>query len=116
MSGGRSIFSAMTDWINDTQSAITVLSITVTAEIGVFAMFYLAKDKVYEFLDAGDNVWFYAAIGAFLVGFLTTVAAFQFVPFDLRRRVSDFGILAISIAAGVANIALFVVLLTFRIG
>jgi hypothetical protein len=105
----------MTDWINDAQSAIAVLSITLTAEIGVFAMFYIAKDKVYEFLDAGDSVWFYAGIGAFLVGFLGTFAAFQLVPFDLRRRVSDFGILAISIAAGVANVALFYMLLNFRI-
>jgi hypothetical protein len=61
---GRSAFFAMTDSIIDTQSAIKVLSITVTAEIGVLAMFYFSKDQVFEFLKSGDNVWFYATFGS----------------------------------------------------
>ena len=38
---GRSVFYAFTDSIVDTQSAIKVLAITVTAEIGLFAFVYV---------------------------------------------------------------------------
>ena len=38
-----SAFTAITDSIIDTQSAIKVLAITVTAEIGAFAMFRIGN-------------------------------------------------------------------------
>lgn len=107
-------FSAITDSIKDTHSAITVLSITVTAEIGLIAFVLISKDEAYKFLEAGDNVWIYAAVGLFLIGFLTTVAAYRFLPKSIRRRFFANTIWIVSIAAGLANIALFYVLMTFR--
>jgi hypothetical protein len=50
----KSAFFAVTDSISDTQGAIKVLAITVTAEIGAFAMLYVSKDKVLDFLASGD--------------------------------------------------------------
>jgi hypothetical protein len=111
---GRSVFNAITDYITDTQSAITVLSITVTAELGAFAMLYVSKDKVIDFLESGDNAFVYAYIGVFLAGFFTTFAASGLVPDKFRRRISKFAIWVVSIAAGLANIALFFVLINFQ--
>ena len=111
---GKSAFFAITDSIIDTQSAIKVLSITVTAEIGALAMTYLSKGEVLKFLEAGANVWIYASIGAFLVGFLTCFAAFRLMPIGFRRLFLRYTRLGICVAAGLANIALFYVLLTFR--
>ena len=112
---GKSAFFAMTDFIRDTQSAITVLSITVTAEIGILAMFYVAKDEVFEFLAAGEFVWIYASIGVFLVGFLTAFAAFRLLPRSFPRPFFGYTIWVISTTAGIANVALFYMLLNFRI-
>jgi hypothetical protein len=112
---GRSAFFAMTDSIIDTQSAIKVLSITVTAEIGVLAMFYFSKDQVFEFLKSGDNVWFYATIGVFVVGFLTAFAAFRLLPRSFPRPFFRYTIWIISIASGIANVVLFFVLTNFQI-
>ena len=106
-------FSSISDSIKDTHSAITVLSITVTAEIGLIAFVLISKDEAYKFLEAGDNVWIYAAVGLFLIGFLTTVAAYRFLPKSIRRFLTN-TVWIVSIAAGLANIALFYVLMTFR--
>jgi hypothetical protein len=111
---GKSAFKAVTDSIVDTQSAIKVLAITVTAELGAFAMFYFGKNEIYKFLESGDNVWVYAAIGTFLLGFLTAFAGLRLVPYRFRRRLLTYTVWGISVASGLANIALFYVLLTLR--
>jgi len=110
----QTAFTAITDSIVDTQSAIKVLAITVTAEIGAFLMFYVAKDKVLDFLESNENVWIYGSIGVFLVGFLTAFAGLRLIPSRFRRRLLSYTIWLISIIAGLANIALFFVLTTFR--
>jgi hypothetical protein len=107
-------FYAITDSIIDTHSAIKVLAITVTTEIGALAMFYVSKEKVLDFLEKEEGFWIYGAIGVFLVGFLTAFAAFRLLPSGFRRRFFRYAVWAVSIAAGLANIALFFMLLTFR--
>ena len=112
-----SAFSNITDSIIDTHSAIKVLAITVTAELGGFAMFYVAKDKVEESLaDDETGVWIYAAIAIFLVGFLTAFAGYRLIANKWRHRNSGILIWIVSIAAGAANIVLFLafLVLSFR--
>ena len=112
-----SAFSNITDSIIDTHSAIKVLAITVTAELGGFAMFYVAKDKVEESLaDDETGVWIYAAIAIFLVGFLTAFAGYRLIANKWRHRYSGILIWIVSIAAGAANIVLFLafLVLSFR--
>ena len=105
-------FSNITDSIIDTHSAIKVLAITVTAELGGFAMFYVAKDKVEESLaDDETGVWIYAAIAIFLVGFLTAFAGYRLIANKWRHRYSGILIWIVSIAAGAANIVLFLAFL-----
>src|ERR1051325_8355104 len=82
----RTAFFAMADSIVDTQSAIKVLAITVTGEIGLIAFVIVAKNEAYKFLDSGENVWIYASIGLFLIGFLTPFAAFRLLPRRIRQR------------------------------
>src|SRR5690348_9080173 len=78
---GSSAFGNLTGWIVDTQSAITALAITVPAEIGGLVMLYMAKDKVSDAMRSSDgDVWIYAAIGVFLVGFIGAFAAFRLLP------------------------------------
>src|SRR5438270_9584636 len=91
-----SAFSAAAHSIVDTQSAITVLAITVTAELGAFAMIYVSKNEVYEFLKSGENIWIYSSVAVFLVGFFTTFAAFRLLPFSLRRGLMSVAIWPIS--------------------
>ncbi|HEV8591070.1 MAG TPA: hypothetical protein VGQ55_03135 [Pyrinomonadaceae bacterium] len=110
-----SAFTSVTDSIIDTHSAIKVLAITVTAEIVAFAMFYFSKDKVLDFLaESGNNVWIYGSIGVFLIGFLTVFAAVQLVAGKFPGRVTKYTVWIVSIAAGLANIALFYVLINFQ--
>ena len=112
-----SAFSNITDSIIDTHSAIKVLAITVTAELGGFAMFYVAKDKVEESLaDDETGIWIYAAIAIFLVGFLTAFAGYRLIANKWRHRNSGILIWIVSIAAGAANIVLFLafLVLSFR--
>src|SRR3954447_3442553 len=111
-----SALSALTESIVDPQSAMKVLAITVTAEIGALLMFYFSKGQVLEFLRSGNNAWLYACVGLFLVGFLTCYATFRLLPRMVRRRFFTYTVWAIAVAAGLANIALFYVLLNFRIG
>src|SRR4051794_8485786 len=76
-----SAFSSIADYMVDTQSVITVLSITVPAEIGCLVMVYMARDKLVEALRSGDgNAWIYASIGVFVVGFLIAFAVFRLLP------------------------------------
>jgi hypothetical protein len=111
---GKTAFTAITESIVDTQSAIKVLAVTVTAEIGALVMYYIAKDKVLDFLESEGNFWIYASIGIFLIGFLTAFAALRLAPVRSRRRYLTYTIWPISIAAGLANITLFLVLTTFQ--
>ena len=113
---GETAFFSAAHYIVDVQSAITVLSITVTAEIGAFAMIYVSKDEVYKFLEAGEFVWVYACVAVFVIGFMTTLAAFRLLPIRIRRSVMTMAIWPLSTIAGFANIALFYVLLTFKFG
>jgi hypothetical protein len=109
----RAAFFDLTNSIVDAQSAIKVLSVTVTAELGAFLMFYLGKDQVYEFLDAGENVWIYASVGVFVVGFMTAFAAFRMLPRRFPKPFFGYTIWLVSVIAGISNIGLFYFLLHF---
>lgn len=110
----RTAFYAATDSIKDPQSAITVLAITVTAEIGLIAFVCINKDEAYKFLYSGDEVWIYASIGLFLIGFFTTFAGYRLLPKSIRRHFLAYTVWIASVAAGIANIGLFYILMTFR--
>lgn len=110
----RSAFRAITDSIVDTQSAIKVLAITVTAEIGLLAFVYVNRDEAFKFLESGDMVWLYAGVGLFLIGFLTAFAAFRFAPRSLRQIFFAYTVWIVSTVAGLTNIALFYFLLGIR--
>ena len=105
----------MTESIVDTQSAIKVLAVTVTAEIGLLAMFYVSKDEVNKFLESGEEVWIYALAGVFLIGFFTAFAVFRLLPKSFPRPFFAYTIWIVSVAAGLANIALFYVLTNYQI-
>jgi hypothetical protein len=110
-----SAFSSITDSIVDTQSGITVLSITITAEIGAIVMFIVARDKVVDALDNSDfDVWLYVGAAMFVVGFLNCFAIYRLAakkwPHPGARAMNW----AVSIIAGILNIGLFYALLTFR--
>ena len=80
-------------------------------------MFYVAKDKVEESLaDDETGIWIYAAIAIFLVGFLTAFAGYRLIANKWRHRYSGILIWIVSIAAGAANIVLFLafLVLSFR--
>jgi len=110
----RSAFRAITDSIVDTQSAIKVLAITVTAEIGLFAFVYVNRNEAFKFLESGDTVWLYAAAGIFLIGFLTAFAAFRFVPRRFKQIFFGYTVWVVSLICGISNIGLFYLLLSFR--
>ena len=111
-----SAFSEITDSIIDTHSAIKVLAITVTAQIGTFLMFYVSKDKVIEFLeDAENDVWIYGSIIIFVIGFLTAFAVYRLVANKWHHRNSGIYIWLVSIAAGVLNIAIYYMLINFQL-
>ena len=111
-----SAFTNITDSIIDAHSAIKVLAITVTAELGLFAMFYVSKGKVADFLaDSETELWIYASIAVFLIGFLTAFATYRLVASKWRHRNSGIWIWAVSIAAGSANILLYFAFLTLEV-
>lgn len=111
-----SAFSNITDSIIDTHSAVKVLAITVTAEIGLFAMFIVSKDKAVDFLaESETDVWLYASIGVFVIGFLTAFAAYRLIANKWWHRNSGTWIWLVSIAAGAANILLFFAILTLEV-
>ena len=110
-----SAFFNITDSIIDTHTAIKVLAITVTAELGAFAMFYVSKDKVNDFLaESESNVWVYGSAIIFLIGFLTAFAIYRLVANKWRHYGSHVFIWLVSIAAGVLNVLLFFALITFE--
>jgi len=111
---GSAAFFDAAHSIIDTQSAITMLAITVPAEIMAFVMIHISKDEVYKFLDSGPNAWVFAAVGAFVIGFMTPLAVLRLMPLRVRRSVLTAAIWPIAIIAGFANIGLFVALLTFK--
>jgi hypothetical protein len=110
----RTAFYSATDAIKDTQSAITVLAVTVTAEIGLVAFVWINKDEAYNFLYSGDEVWIYAGVGLFLIGFFTVFAGYRLFPKSIRRHFLTYTVWIASVTAGIANIALFYILMTFR--
>jgi hypothetical protein len=110
-----SAFSEITDSIIDTHSAIKVLAITVTAQIGTFLMFYVSKDKVIEFLaDSETDVWIYSSIVIFVIGFLTAFAVYRLVANKWPHHGSGIFIWLVSIAAGFLNIGFFFMLINFQ--
>ena len=111
-----SAFSNLTDSILDTHSAVKVLAVTVTAEIVAFAMFYVSKDKVQEFLaDSESSVLAYGSVAVFLIGFLTAFAVYRLIERKLPRTVPKITIWLVSIAAGIANLGLFFFLVSVEL-
>ena len=111
-----SAFVNITDSIIDVHSAVKVLAITVTAEIVVFTMYYVSKDKVLEFLadERNGSFWIYASIGIFLIGFLTAFSIYRLISNKWWHRGSHIFIWLVSIAAGVFNLLLFFMLTAFE--
>ena len=111
-----SAFSNITDSIIDAHSAIKVLAVTVTAEIGAFAMFYVSKDKVTEFLaeSENDNFWIYGSLVIFAIGFLTAFAIYRLVANKWPHATAHLMIWIVSISAGLLNVLLFFALTTFE--
>ena len=108
--------SSVLDSIVDTHSAIKILAITVTAELVAFAMFYVSKDKVQESLaDPDSGLLTYGLIGVFVIGFLTVFAIYRLIERKLPRSVPRIMIWPVSIAAGIANLALFFMLGNFQL-
>ena len=111
-----SVSSSVLDSIVDTQSAMKILAVTVTTEFVAIAMFYVSKDKVQEFLaDSDNNAAIYGSIGIFLIGFLTAFAAYRMIGDSLPYSIPKFTVWPVSIAAGIANLALFVLLISFQL-
>ncbi|MEO5860784.1 MAG: hypothetical protein ABIR33_17775 [Pyrinomonadaceae bacterium] len=111
-----SVWSNITDSIIDTHTAVKVLAITVTAEFGLFAMLFVAKDKVLTSIaESEDGLWIYAAIAVYVIGFLTFFASYRLIANKWRHSYSAILIWPLSIIAGVANLVLFLALLTLDI-
>jgi len=113
----RSAFANITDSIIDVHSAVKVLSITITAELVAFAMYFVSKDKVLEFLADPENegFWLYGAIGVFVIGFLTAFAIYRLIANKWHHHGSHIFIWLVSIAAGILNVLLFFALTTFEL-
>jgi len=110
-----SSFSELTDSIIDTHSAVKVLAVTVTAEIGAFAMFYVAKDKVLNSLSESDvDIWVYGGVAVFLIGFLTAFAAYRLIANKWPHQSAFVMIWLASLAAGLLNLGLFYVMVSFQ--
>lgn len=110
-------FADLTESIIDTHSAVKVLAVTVTAEIVAFAMYYVSKDKVLEFLADPQNgaFWVYASIGVFLIGFLTAFSIYRLAAKKWPHYGAGIFIWLASFAAGACNVFLFYVLTAFKI-
>ncbi|MDI1242206.1 MAG: hypothetical protein PSX80_09830 [bacterium] len=110
-----SVFYNITDSIIDVHTAVKVLAITVTAEFGALAMLFVAKDKVLASIaESEDSLWIYAAILVYVIGFLTFFASYRLVANKWRHSYSSILIWPLSIIAGVANLFLFLALLTLE--
>jgi len=111
-----SAFAEITDSIIDTHSAIKVLAITVTAELGAFLMLYVSKDKVIEYLEDSENdVWIYGSVVIFVIGFLTAFAVYRLVANKWPHPTSGVMIWLVSAAAGFLNIAIYYMLINFQL-
>jgi hypothetical protein len=110
-----SAFYDVTDSIIDAHTAVKVLAITVAAEIGGIAMILIAKDLVRTSLnDAETDVWIYAGIAVFVVGFLTVFAIYKLAAKRWPHQSSGLMIWVVSVAAGVLNIAVIYTLVAFE--
>ncbi|HVQ56099.1 MAG TPA: hypothetical protein VMS29_05045 [Pyrinomonadaceae bacterium] len=111
-----SAFFNITDSIIDAHTAIKVLAITVTAEIGLFAMFFVSRDKVTEFLaeSENDNFWIYGSLAIFAIGFLTAFSIYRLVANKWPHPGSHFMIWLVSIGAGLLNLLVFFALITLE--
>ena len=111
-----SAFREITDSIIDVHSAVKVLAITVTAEVVAFAMYYVSKDKVLEFLEDEQNgsFWLYASIAIFLIGFLSAFSIYRLAANKWRHTGSHIYIWLVSIAVGTFNVLLFFFLTAFE--
>ncbi|HJS52077.1 MAG TPA: hypothetical protein VJ781_09280 [Pyrinomonadaceae bacterium] len=111
-----SAFSNVTDSIIDAHTAIKVLAITVTAEIGLFAMFYVSKDKVTEFLaePENDSFWIYGSAAIFVIGFLTAFAVYRLVAKKWPHPSARVFIWLVSTGVGLLNVLLFFAFITFE--
>ena len=108
--------TSILDSIIDTHSAIKILAVTVTAEFVALAMFYVSKDKVQDFLaESEGDALIYGSVAVFVIGFLTAFAAYRLIEGKLRQLFPKITIWLISIAAGVANLLLFFLLISFRL-
>jgi hypothetical protein len=101
--------SNVTDSIIDTHSALKVLVITVTAEIGLLTMLFVAKPEFIE--EYEPDIWMYAAIAFFLIGFLTAFAMYRMIARKWIHRNSGIYIWLVSIAAAIANVFLLFAIL-----
>ena len=111
-----SAFRNVTDSIIDAHSAIKVLAITITAEFGAFAMYYVSKDKVLDFLadERNDSFWIYASIGVYLIGFLTAFSIYRLAANKWPHQSAHIYTWLVSITAGVLNVLLFFALTAFE--
>lgn len=103
-----SAFSNITDSIIDTHSAVVVLAITITLEIGGFVMFYMARDKVIAALNGSDTrVWVCVLIGVYLVGFLNAFAIYRLIANKWPHQGAQLNNWLVSVSAGLLNVLLF---------
>jgi hypothetical protein len=111
----RSAFANLTDSIIDVHSAVKVLAVTVTAEIVAFAMYYVSKDKVLEFMsdERNGSFWLYASIAIFLIGFLTAFSIYRLISNKWRHAGAHIYFWLVSFAAGASNLLLFFGLTSF---
>lgn len=98
--------SNVIDSIVDTHSALKVLVITVTAEIGLLVMFFVAKPEFIE--EYEPDIWMYAATAFFFIGFLTAFATYRLMANKWRHRNSGNYIWLFSITAGIANVCILI--------
>jgi hypothetical protein len=109
-------FTSVTDSIIDTHSAVKILAVTVTAEIVAFAMIYVSKDKVQQSLaDHDSGLLTYGSIACFVIGFLIVFAAYRLIERKLLRSVPKITVWLVSTVAGIANLALFFMLVNFQL-
>ena len=112
---GGSAFYNITDSIIDTHTAVKVLAITVTLEIGGLAMLYVAKDKVADALAESDSgFWIYVSAAVFVVGFLNSFAIYCLVAKKWPHPGAQLLIWVVSVGVGVLNILSFFALMTFK--
>jgi hypothetical protein len=79
-------------------------------------MFWVSKDKVQESLaDPDSGLMTYGSVAVFLVGFLTAFAGYRLIQGRFPRDWPKVTIWLASIAAGLANLLLFFMLVNFQL-